>query len=159
MCRRFGLRVRLYGLKHLRSPEATGDLVQEVLVVLIQTLRAGRLREPERVASFVLGTARRLALDLGRRERRGLVPNEALDFVVAPPEEPAPPFDDVRLKGCLERLSERERSVVVLTFYAERDSAGIGDDLGMAPGNVRVVRHRALTRLHDCMAGPAEAAA
>lgn len=127
-------------------------------MVLIQTLRAGRLRQPERVASFVLGTSRRLAFELGRRDRRALVPTDNLDHLPAVVAEEPPAFDDTHLKGCLERLPERERIVVVLTFYAERDSQAIGDELGMAPGNVRVVRHRALARLHDCMASRGEIA-
>jgi RNA polymerase sigma-70 factor (ECF subfamily) len=43
--------------------------------------------------------------------------------------------------------------VVVLSFYAERDAEGIGLELGLSAGNVRVVRHRALSRLRACMGG------
>jgi RNA polymerase sigma-70 factor (ECF subfamily) len=56
-----------------------------------------------------------------------------------------------RLTGCVAALSERERTVVVLSFYAERDCDAIGLELGLTPGNVRVVRHRALSRLRSCM--------
>jgi hypothetical protein len=36
----------------------------------IEALRAGRLREPEKLASFVLGTCRMTVLDLRRGARR-----------------------------------------------------------------------------------------
>ena len=50
-------RIRLYGLRHLRSATAADDLVQQVLLNLLEALRAGRLREPDKLAQFVLGTA------------------------------------------------------------------------------------------------------
>src|SRR6478672_9839323 len=68
--RRFAPRVRLYGLRHLRDEDAARDLVQEVLLVAIQKLRDGAVREPDRVASFILGTSRLLAAGQRRTERR-----------------------------------------------------------------------------------------
>ena len=56
MCRRMGPRIRLYGLRHLRSPSAADDLVQQVLLKILEALRAARLREPDKLAQFVLGT-------------------------------------------------------------------------------------------------------
>ena len=42
-------------------------------MLVLQKLRAGEVREPDRIASFMLGTARQLAIDTrrnaGRRER------------------------------------------------------------------------------------------
>jgi RNA polymerase sigma-70 factor (ECF subfamily) len=55
--RRLAPRVRLYGLRHLRDRHAAADLVQQVLLMTLERLRAGKVREPERIASFVLGTA------------------------------------------------------------------------------------------------------
>jgi len=59
--RRLAPRVRLYGLRHLRDPAAADDLVQDVLLMTFDSLRAGKVREDERLASFVLGTCRRMA--------------------------------------------------------------------------------------------------
>jgi RNA polymerase sigma-70 factor (ECF subfamily) len=55
--RRLAPRVRLYGLRHLRDRQAAADLVQQVLLMTLERLRAGEVREPERIASFVLGAA------------------------------------------------------------------------------------------------------
>jgi RNA polymerase sigma-70 factor (ECF subfamily) len=68
--RRLAPRVRLYGLRHLRDPQAAADLVQQVLLITLERLRAGEIREPERIASFVLGTCRMTVLEL-RRGTRG----------------------------------------------------------------------------------------
>ena len=39
----------------------------------------------------------------------------------------------------------------MLSFYADRGAAEIASELGLSPANVRVVRHRALSRLRGCM--------
>ena len=52
ICRRMGSRIRLYGLRHLRSPAAADDLVQQVLLKMLEALRAGRVREPGELAQF-----------------------------------------------------------------------------------------------------------
>src|SRR5215467_3651095 len=70
LCRRLGPRIRLYGLKHLRSEAAAADLMQDVLIILLQKLRDGAVREPGQVVSFVLGAARQTVIDARRGGRR-----------------------------------------------------------------------------------------
>jgi RNA polymerase sigma-70 factor (ECF subfamily) len=60
-------------------------------------------------------------------------------------------FEAERLAGCLEALAERERSVVLLTFFADKAGDEVAKELGLSAGNVRVIRHRALGRLRECM--------
>jgi len=155
--RRLGPRVRLYGLRHLRDPAAADDLVQDVILLMFASLRAGKVREEERLASFVLGTCRRIVADLrrGAARRERLLERFGAELVPAAGTHEEPSFDLDRLRRCLERLSERERSVVVLSFYAERRAAEIASEVGLSAANVRVVRHRALVRLRGCMETPA----
>lgn len=150
--RRLAPRVRLYGLRHLRDAAGADDLVQDVLFVTFDGLREGKVREPEKLASYVLGTCRRVVAGWrrGAQRRQRLLERHGQELVPSP-EEPAEPLDLDRLARCLTGLSERERTVVVLSFYAERDAEAIGLELGLTPGNVRVVRHRALSRLRVCM--------
>ena len=152
LVRRLAPRVRLYGLRHLRDEHAAADLVQHVIALTIEKLRSGAVREPERIGSFVLGTARMAARDLRRGGHRAQGSSDLLDQVaethgVEPPE----PLDLEQLGGCLGALVERERTVIVLTFYEERTSGQIASQLGLSEGNVRVVRHRALAQLQRCM--------
>jgi RNA polymerase sigma-70 factor (ECF subfamily) len=155
LCRRLAPRVRLYGRKHLRDDHAAADLVQQVLMMTLERLRGGKLREPERLASFVFGTCRMVVLDLrrthARRER--LLGVYADDVPVSDPAS-APRLDHKRLRNCLERLSERERSVLVMTFYEDAPAQAVAGALGLSEGNVRVIRHRGLQRLRDCVNGP-----
>ena len=119
-----------------------------------EMLRTGRVREPERFVSFVLGCCRRIVADLhrGAERRRRLLERFGAGLAPASKLE-SRELDLERLAGCLERLAERERSVVMMSFYAETPSERIGTDLGLSTGNVRVVRHRALARLRTCMEG------
>ncbi len=155
LVRRFALRVRLYGLRHLRSPAAADDLVQTVMVVMIEAVRAGTIRDPENLGSFVLGTARHVVGGWRRGEsrRQGLLDRFAPDL--EPIAEQTPAVDHERLAHCLGGLPRREQLVVTLTFYEDRDAEQIGAALGMTTGNVRVVRHRALTHLGQCLEGAA----
>lgn len=156
LCRRLAPRARLYGLRHLRDAAAADDLAQEVLLLTLERLRAGRVRQPERLASFVLGTCRLVV----RNQRRGHRRREALldRFAAVFPRRTEPDsllLDRPRLQQCLERLAQRERSILVLTFYAEQPSSEIAARLGLSPDNVRTLRHRAFQRLRDCVQGGA----
>ena len=151
LCRRFGPRIRLYGLRHLRSDAMAEDLVQQVLVLAIESLRHHRVREPERLASFILGSCRMVARGMRRCEARR---QQLLEQYPIPAEvalAPTAQMDLERLRGCVEKLPPRERTVVILTFYGERSGDQIAADLSMTPGNVRVVRHRAVGHLRECM--------
>lgn len=150
--RRLAPRVRLYGLRHLRDRDAAADLVQHVLLLTLEGLRAGKLREPERIVSFVLGTCRMTVLEIRRGTwRRATLLEKWGETTEAfePPESLA--LDPDRLATCLEALSERERSVVVLSFFADKPADEAAAELATSGGNVRVIRHRALARLRECM--------
>lgn len=147
-------RVRLYGRKHLRDDHAAADLTQQVLLMTIQKLRAGQLREPERVISFVFGICRMVTIDLrrGQLRRERLLQQYGEDLMIADASV-APKLDQERLTSCLDRLSERERSVVLMTFYEDKQADEVAGLLGLTAGNVRVIRHRAVNRLRDCVTG------
>jgi RNA polymerase sigma-70 factor (ECF subfamily) len=155
--RRFARRVRLYGLRHLRDAAAADDLAQQVLLVTIEKLRGGEVRNPDEIGSFILGTSRMQARALDRRTRRreGLMAHlHAAEPVVEPSTERC---DLDVVARCLRGLAERDRQLLVLSFYAESTSAEIAASLGMTGAAVRVARHRALGRLRDCVDGGARA--
>ena len=124
----------------------------------IEHLRDGKIREPDRLLSYVLGMYRMVVLDLKRAGWR-LEPALREFADDQPGEESIGPgrVDTARLAEFLAGLSERERCVLVLTFHAELSVVEVGRGLGLTAANVRVIRHRALTRLRACLerAGPA----
>ena len=149
--RRFAPRVRLYGIRHLRDETTALDLVQEVLCLTIERLRAGEVNKPDEIASFILGTSRVMSLSLKRTERRrqNLVERFAWAAAVEPPS--ALHLDLGRVERCLALLGERDRAVVVLSYYGEQSSTEIAKALGLTSGVVRTSCHRALGRLRQCV--------
>jgi RNA polymerase sigma-70 factor (ECF subfamily) len=151
---RLAPRVRLYGLRHLRDAHAAADLTQQVLLMTIERLRDGKINDPDRLGSYVLGMCRMVVLDIqrgGRRRERLL--REFPGDVPAAASAPEPRIDIDRLDNCLARLAARERTVVVLTFHSEHSALEVGRELGLTAANVRVIRHRALARLRACLEG------
>jgi RNA polymerase sigma-70 factor (ECF subfamily) len=150
--RRMAPRIRLYGLRHLRDEPAAEDLTQQVLITTLEALRARRLREPERLASFVLGTCRMTVLDLRRGAQRKdrLLERFGADLL-KPVQLSIPRLDHDLLTRCVQSLKERERSVVVMTFYDEQTGADAASFLGVSESNLRVIRHRAIHQLRECM--------
>lgn len=150
--RRFAPRVRLYGLRHLRDEEAARDLVQQVMLLTIEKLRGGSVRDAAQIGSFVLGVCRMMAKDLKRLEwRREKLRDVFMAPTVADDSVRNAMLDVDRLEKCLTRLGERDRLVVLLTFYADKTAGEVGKELGVTEGNVRVIRHRAIERLRSCV--------
>jgi RNA polymerase sigma-70 factor, ECF subfamily len=150
--RRMAPRIRLYGLRHLRDEHASEDLTQQVLITTIEALRAGRLREPEKLASFVLGTCRMTVLNLrrGAQRKERLLEQFGADLP-ATVQTAKPHLDRDQLARCVQNLKERERSVVVMSFYDEQTGADVANFLGISEANVRVIRHRAIHQLRKCL--------
>ena len=149
---RMAPRIRLYGLRHLRNECAAEDLAQEVLTTTLESLREGRLREPEKLACFVMGTCRMVVLNLRRgHHRRQTLLHQFGAELIPPTPFAMPHLDRDRLKQCVQNLNERERTVVVLSFYNEETGADVANFLGVSEGNVRVIRHRAIHQLRYCM--------
>jgi RNA polymerase sigma-70 factor (ECF subfamily) len=152
LCRRFAPRVRLYGLRHLRSEDRAADLVQGVLLVVLQAARSGRIEQPEHLARFVLGTCRNVALAVLRGEAR-TKPTDAAELDVAAFMPTFEHIDVPVLIGCMGKLDVRSRTVLLLSFEAESSADEIGKVIESNAGNVRVVRHRALAQLRRCLDG------
>ena len=155
LCRRFAPRVRLYGLKHLRDEERARELVQAVLVAMIEAVRAGRVEDPERFDRFVLGMCRNLTGRMryveGRAQPMDIDRLVELDVRSVVPAERE--LDVEALLHCMQALEIRARTVLHLTFYREQSADEIASVLETSAGNVRVLRHRAVAQLRDCLEG------
>jgi RNA polymerase sigma-70 factor (ECF subfamily) len=149
--RRFAPRVRLYGRRHLRDEAAAQDLAQEVLLVAIERVRAGGVRNPEEIGSFILSTARLTVNTRKRTDNR----RAHLGAQIALKDRVDADFPDAvdlpRVARCLGTLDDHGRQVIILTYYAERTAVQIAAELGCTSGAIRVARHRAMERLRECM--------
>jgi len=157
LCLRLAPAIRAFARRRLRSQDATREFQQEVLLIFVEALRAGRLEDPARVAGFVLGICRNLAFDRVReRERRGKLwelygDSVSASDVVQPVEVTV---ENMRLEDCLTELSKRAREAVWLSYGELLSHSEVSTRLGISEGNARVLRHRALHALKQCVATP-----
>lgn len=158
--RQLAPRVRRYGLRHLRDASAADDLMQQVMLLALDQLRSGRVREPERVVSFIFGSCRTLAIAMHRKEsRRESLLERHGEALATSDISIAPRHDHERVARCLDALRERERCVLLMSFYDEKPAEAVAGELGLTAGNVRVIRHRGIAQLRRCVEGARELAA
>jgi RNA polymerase sigma-70 factor (ECF subfamily) len=156
LCRKYAGRIRGYGLRHLGDQAAAEDLVQHVLLIVLRARREAGPGDPDPLDGYVLVTCRNAVMDMRRhdsRQRRLATQiSETLPDAYEPPWAAA---DARRLERCLHQLEARERAVVLATFVQDCDADEIGESMQISPGNVRVIRHRAVARLQVCVEGAA----
>ena len=91
-------------------------------------------------------------LDLSRNaQRRERLLEQFGGHLAAPVQPSMLCLDQEKLRRCVQNLKERERAVVVMTFYHEQTGADLASFLGTSEANVRVIRHRAIHQLRGCM--------
>ena len=155
LCRRFEAAIRLFARRRLRAPEAVDEFTQDVMLLLIEAVRAGRVEDPARLGGFVLGICRNLALDRVRQKERRDALWRMYGAELAEPAAPAPgeepSYEAIHLEDCLSQLPQRSRDVVRLAYAEARSADEIAGALGTSAVNARVLRHRALQALRSCM--------
>jgi RNA polymerase sigma-70 factor, ECF subfamily len=153
LCRRFAPVVRAFARRRLQG-DAVEELTQDVLLRMVEALREGRIEQGERIAGFVLGICRNLAFDRARqRERREQLWQtfgaslECVSVQAVAREE----YEIAHLEDCLSQLSKRSRDVVRLGYVEARGHDEVAAALDISPQNARVLRHRTLASLRECM--------
>lgn len=125
------------------------DLVQQALLRTYLAWSRVRVDDATAYARRVLVNAH---TDGWRRTRRE-------DLVDDVPEPPGPP-DESALAALVDRetvlpalalLTDRERAVIVLRYFAQLTEREIADELGVAPGTVKSTASRALRRMRAAL--------
>lgn len=151
LVRLFGDRVRCLVLARTRDPEAARDLAQDVMLAVVRAVRGEQLREPERLAGFVYGTARNLINNYLRSRSRSPRedPIDAAHHVASPPD----PVDDSERIGLVRRalriLDSTDRKILLLTLVEGLKPGEIGVRLGLSSEVVRARKSRALKKTID----------
>ncbi len=152
LLRRVLPRARAWGLRHLRDETAALDLAQHVAIAFLEALRAGRVEQVDRVGAFLVGVCKRTLLSWrsGERLKADLLARYGPALAgVSEIDDTA--IDRLKLRDCFEHLAPRARTVLALSFFAERTPEEIATELSTTMGNVRVLRHRAIEQLQACM--------
>jgi RNA polymerase sigma-70 factor (ECF subfamily) len=154
LCQRFSPAVSAFARRRLRTTEAVREFEQDVLLLFVEALRRGAVSDPERVGGFILGICRNVALDRARqRERRQALWLEygavLTDAVTQPPEHPT--YETIHLEDCLTQLSQRARDVIRWSYVDAKSHREIASELATSESNARILRHRTLHALRECL--------
>ncbi len=109
--------------------------------------RRSRIRDDYALEAYVRRTQANLVISAYRRPG-----HRGEQLTDAPPErhgtdQIAESTDRLALRDALDRLSPRQRAVVVLRFYDDQSVATVAQALGCSEGNVKKITHEALGRL------------
>lgn len=153
LAERCGATLRFLTLRFSRDEADAEDLYQETLLLALQKIRRGEVRQPEKLGGFLRALAKNLATQRYRRHSY-----KAEQPSAAPPDAP----DERRpnaLAGLLHRertrltrllLADlavpRDREVLFRYYIAEEASGRICADLGIDSDHLYRVLHRARQR-------------
>jgi RNA polymerase sigma-70 factor (ECF subfamily) len=135
------------------------DLVQDAFHTLLGRADAAALRTRPADAARLLGAiVRNAARNLRRRHdhARPHVDVDAAELAAATPT-PADALADAvtqaQLVGCMAKLGDVHRHVITLRVLEELSGDEAARALGVTPGHVAVLLHRARKQLAQCMDG------
>ena len=132
----------------LHSPQAIEDVRQETFTRVFTALRAGKIRQPDRLGAFVNSMCNNVLLEHYRSSSRdsSLDEEEAPDF----PATGVDIFGTVaarqmgeKVREILEEMPERDRRLLREIFLEERDKDDVCRDFGVDRDYLRVLLHRA----------------
>lgn len=155
LCRRLLPAVRAFAQRRLRS-SSVEDFAHDALLLFVEALRAGRIQEPSRVASFALGICRNLARERARtgERRRELSAQYGLSEADLSAWDAQLSVRREHLEDCFSQLTERARRVIRATFCEDEQDGDIARSLAITEANVRIIRHRSIHALRTCLDRP-----
>lgn len=128
-----------------RDHQAAEDLVQETYVVLVRRWQKSGTVDPEAYVRRILYSR---FVD-GWRRRRWLELPWASPPDVARSDEASPVTDRLTLERALDRLTPRQRALLVLRFYEDLTEVQTAATLGISVSTVKSQTRIALQRLRE----------
>ena len=140
-------------------PADAFDAVQEAFGRFLTLPDAPRLIAASEEAGRVLGAITRNLARNWRRLSAAALPHDSDPAVLDGLASSEPAVDEMlsaaedrlRLQGCVASLADLQRAVVTLRMLEEVDGQGVAAALGISPGHVAVLLHRAKASLASCM--------
>jgi RNA polymerase sigma-70 factor (ECF subfamily) len=149
----FGALLNIKLRSRLRSFHAMEDVKQETFLRVLQYLRRDGLKQPERLGSFVNSVCNNVLFERYRADKRTVpMPEEGWDFASS---EPTPEGGFVateregHVRKVLEGLPQKDRELLRAVFLQERDKNEVCREFGVDREYLRVLLHRAKSRLRD----------
>ena len=149
----YGERVRIVALARTRDRELAREMAQDVLMAALAGLRAGRLRDDQKLSAFVYGTLRNLLNNSFRaRGRRPVSEPLTPEHAVVIPSDPVDASERTRLvRAALRQLGPDDRRIVLMTLVKGLKPGEIARRTGLTDEVVRTRKSRALKRIVDAV--------
>jgi RNA polymerase sigma-70 factor, ECF subfamily len=144
----FGELIRLKAGKRLRSSAAVEDVRQETLSRVLRLVTEQRIRQPERLGSFVNSVCNNVLQEQYRSGSREVsadieVVNSVVDPTIGVVEAISRRQVQDRVRQTLDELPEKDRCVLKAVFLEERNKDEVCRDFGVTRDYLRVLVHRA----------------
>jgi RNA polymerase sigma-70 factor, ECF subfamily len=153
---RYSLGVMIIIRRVVRDTMAAEDIHQEGFRIVLEKIRRGDVREPERLSGFVCGVARNLVIDHFRRAARQENKAEIEEAVSIPHPAPDQLQELLRkekadlVRQVLKEMSnERDIQALYRFYIADDDKEQICADLGLTSLHFNRVLHRARERFRE----------
>lgn len=144
--------VAAHGLVMLRlayqltgSRESAQDLVQDVLMKLLRGARQPQVLP----RSYYRRTLVNTYIDGQRLRSSSEIPTDSAQLDKVADDDSNRVLDRDELWRILHRLSERDKSVLILRYYLDETDDQIAEELGISAGLVRVIASRAKKKLQS----------
>lgn len=159
---RYARGVRLVLLKRTGDPQVASDLGQDTFMLVLCKLRAGELRDPSKLASFISRIAVNLSIAYFRKERRYVhSPDGIIGLHAAHIDRYGKEVDFnaacLQLKSVLRLLAvDRDQEILRRFYLSDDDKSVICQDLELSPAHFDRVLYRAKQRMRALIEGHQE---
>lgn len=149
--RYFGELLSIKLRSRLRSPHLVEEARQETFLRVLTTLKVDGLDQPDRLGAFVNSVCNNVLFELYRAESRTpQISEDAPEPLDARPDPESGLVTRQRralVERALEELQEKDRVLIRQIFLEERDKDEVCRDLQVDRDYLRVLLHRAKSRL------------
>lgn len=151
----FAKGIRFYFYRQLGSQDLE-DKIHDTFLIVVQAIRRGDLREPERLMGFVRTIVRRQVAShidravTTRREETSLEPTTPLPDRKESPEESAISGQEMEIvTRTLRGLSTRDREILTRFYLQEQTQAQICKEMKLTDTQFRLLKSRAKARFGE----------
>jgi RNA polymerase sigma-70 factor (ECF subfamily) len=155
LVRYFSPRVFAMLVARTRDRETARDLLQDVLIAVLRSVRDGALRDSERLVPFVHGTARNLVNNYFRDKVREPKTEELSDDCAQIIRHDQLEADERErmVRMALATVDDTDRQIVLMTMVEGRKPGDIATQLGLSSEVVRQRKSRAIKKIAEFVRG------
>lgn len=156
-CKYFGELICIKANARLRfGQDPAEDIRQETLIRVLRAVRKGDIEHPERLGAYVSSVCNHVMHEVFRRTKRlDQLPEGSHEFPSSEASIERTLLQDERrnlVRSAIEALAPKDRDLLKVIFLEERDKDTVCKDFNVTREYLRVLLHRARTRLRTAMA-------